>query len=75
MVDIPKEEETCGFPGGKRTVEIVADLPWDFMKCFDTGVFICWLEILFRRSNIFQGCRDRFALSVNSFQIFSFTST
>ena len=53
MVDIPKEGETCGFPGGKRTVEIVADLPWDFMKCFDTGVLICWLEILFRRSNIF----------------------
>jgi hypothetical protein len=29
MVDIPKEGETCGFPGGKGTVEIVADLPWD----------------------------------------------
>lgn len=53
MVDIPKEGETCGFPGGKRTVELVADLPWDFMKCFQTDVFICWLEILFRRSNIY----------------------
>ena len=43
MVDIPKEGETCGFPGWKRTVELVVDLPWDFMKCFETDVFICWL--------------------------------
>lgn len=40
MVDIMKEEKTCGFLVGNRPVEIVADLPWDLMKCSETCFYL-----------------------------------